>query len=128
MNDERLMTFLPEYALGYWEVRPIHDNTSRWRAVNTKTGEEHIAYSYRSAYFLCYLFNDQSRWYHYRDMSNLTITDVGYTFHSPPKANWKFMFGEESNTWVQFYKKKGPNAFQRWLYKKVFGVYWERVE
>ena len=126
MNNE---TYLPEYELGFWEVRPIHDNTPRWRAVNMKTGEEHIAYSYASANFLCNLFNEQSRWYYYKNRETLTISDKEYTFYSsPPKANWRFILGEESQTYFQFYLKKGPNAFQRWLYRKVFGIYWERVE
>lgn len=127
MNDERLMTFLPEYELGFWEVRPIHDNTPRWRVVNTKTGEEHIAYSYASANFLCNLFNDQSRGHHYRN-GTFSVPYIQGTFASPPKANWKVMLGEDSNTYFHFHVKKGPNAFQRWLYKKVFGVYWEKIE
>ena len=40
-----------------------------------------------------------------------------YPFHSPPKANVKFQFGEDSNTFIVCYVSKPPNAFQRWMHK-----------
>ena len=53
---------------------------------------------------------------------------ITHTFQSPPKANWKVMFGDSTDTWIQFYIKNPPNRFQRWLIGKVFGVRWLPVE
>jgi len=48
-------------------------------------------------------------------------------FHSPPKANVKFKFGEESNTFIVCYVKKPPNAFQRWMLRTLLGIYMELI-
>ena len=62
------------------------------------------------------------------DQLYLKPTTVEYTFHSPPKANYKVMFGDNNNTFIQMYLKNPPNRFQRWLTYKVFGVKIEKIE
>ena len=48
-------------------------------------------------------------------------------FRSPPKANVKFQFGEDSNTFIVCYVSKPPNAFQRWMLKTLLGIYMEII-
>lgn len=126
-TNDTVTTYLPDYSLGFWEVKTIHDNTGRWLVVNRKTGEEHTAYSYRSAFFLCNLFNDQSQWYNYNNGGFITISPQ-FPFHNPPKANWRFYFGDSRDTYFQFYIKKPPNIIQRWLIKIILGIIWEPVK
>lgn len=103
-----------------------------YAVINCITNEQHIAYSYKSAAFLQRLFNDQSYWYNYeRNGTTITLgsnsTGISYAFSSPPQANWRYSFGDSTNTYFQFYLKKAPNAFQRWAYYKILGVKWEKV-
>jgi hypothetical protein len=46
---------------------------------------------------------------------------------SIPKANWRYCFGDSKDTYFQFYLEKAPNAFQRWMYYKILGIRWEKV-
>jgi hypothetical protein len=120
--------------LGEWEVRPIHDNTPRWRVVNNKTGEDHIAHSHKSATFLSNLFNEQSRWYEYRNYGFITTTTNGllgsnrnYSITSHPKPNWRFYIGDSTLVYFELYFRKPPNLIQRWLIKKILGITWEPI-
>lgn len=124
---DTVTTHFSDYSLGFWEVKTIHDNTGRWLVVNRKTGEEHTAYSYKSAFFLCNLFNDQSQWYSYKNVEFI-IRSPQDSFHNPPKANWKLYFGDSRNTYFQFYIKNPPNLIQRWLIRKLVGINWESVK
>lgn len=119
---------------GNWQVQQQDDNT--YLVISSSTGEQHTAYSYRSAYFLQQMFNDQHYWYNYERhgttitlSSSLTLDDsVGLTVHSMPQANWRYTFGDSKDTYFQFYLKNGPNAFQRWAYYKILGIKWEKIK
>lgn len=50
-----------------------------------------------------------------------------YKTSTPPKANWRFHFGDSSDEYFQFYIKNAPNRFQRWMIKKVLGIRWEKI-
>lgn len=107
-------------------------NTDTYLVIHSSTGEQHIAYSHRSACFLQQQFNDQSHWYNYeRNGTTITLgsssTGISYAFSSPQQANWRYSFGDSKDTYFQFYLKKAPNAFQRWAYYKILGVKWEKV-
>jgi hypothetical protein len=115
-----------------WRVEQQDDKTHL--VINNNTGEQHTALSYRSAYFLQQMFNDQDYWYNYERHSttitwnsNSTLTYKSAVVGSLPTANWRYCFGDSKDTYFQFYLEKGPNAFQRWMYYKILGVKWEKV-
>jgi hypothetical protein len=115
-----------------WRVEQQDDKTHL--VINNNTGEQHTALSYRSAYFLQQMFNDQDYWYNYERngttitwASNAIMSSSTYSITNHPTANWRYSFGDSENTYFQFYIKKGPNAFQRWMYYKILGVKWEKV-
>jgi hypothetical protein len=114
-----------------WRVEQQDDKT--YLVINNITGEQHVALSYKSAYFLQQMFNDQGYWYNYeRNGTTITWADntITYGTHSitnHPTANWRYYFGDSKDTYFQFHIKKGPNAFQRWMYYKILGVKWEKV-
>lgn len=131
MSDTGITSF--QYSLGFWVIKTIHDNTGRWLVVNNKTGEEHTAYSYRSAHFLCDLFNDQSKWFEYKNGGFITTigldgTGPSFSIYNHAKANWRFYFGDSRDTFFQFYIKNPPNLIQRWFIKKLVGITWEPVK
>ena len=45
-----------------------------------------------------------------------------YTFKMSPAPNVKLSFGETTDTYFQFYVKKPPNAFHRWMVRKLLGI------
>lgn len=45
-----------------------------------------------------------------------------YTFKMPPTANVKLSLGDVTNTYFQFYVEKPPNAFHRWMTRKLLGI------
>jgi hypothetical protein len=49
------------------------------------------------------------------------------TFHSTPIPNVRVRFGKDSNMNIQFYAKTAPNKLQRWMLRKVFGIYMELI-
>jgi hypothetical protein len=51
-----------------------------------------------------------------------------YVFYSPPKQNWRWRFGDSQDVYFQFHIKNPPNRLQRWIFKKLTGIRWERVE
>jgi len=53
--------------------------------------------------------------------------DYNVVFRSLPEPNLKISFGENSNTHIQFYSKKKPNKFQRWMMKKLLGIVMEVI-
>jgi hypothetical protein len=115
-----------------WRVEQQDDKTHL--VINNNTGEQHTALSYRSAYFLQQMFNDQDYWYNYERngstitwASNAIMSSSTYSITNHPTANWKYSFGDSKDTYFQFYLEKGPNAFQRWMYYKILGVKWEKV-
>lgn len=62
-------------------------------------------------------------------MSDIDYTKSGGTYDLPTfqQANWKVTFGEDTNFSLQLYVKKGPNLLQRWLYRKLLGLRWEKM-
>ena len=50
-----------------------------------------------------------------------------YELYVPPKPNWRFYLGDSLDVYFQFYIKNAPNRFQRWMFKKVLGVRWEKI-
>lgn len=50
-----------------------------------------------------------------------------FTLPLPPQSNWRFYFGDSPDVYFQFYIKNAPNRFQRWMFKKVLGVRWEKI-
>lgn len=116
-----------------WHVQQ-QDDKNTYLVINSSTGEQHTAYSYRSAYFLQQQFNDQDYWYNYERHgttitwnTNSTLNYSSAIVGSIPKANWRYCFGDSKDTYFQFYLKKAPNAFQRWMYYKILGIRWEKV-
>lgn len=61
-----------------------------------------------------------------------TMNEINFTakestrFAAPPAPNVKITFGDTC-FYLRFYDKKIPNAFQRWLIHKCFGVKIERI-
>ena len=55
-----------------------------------------------------YIYNENSA-------SNATLT-------ISPKPNLKIQFGEDSTFYIQFYSKKTPTRFQRWMMRKLLGI------
>jgi hypothetical protein len=51
-----------------------------------------------------------------------------YSFYQPPKPNWQISFGGATNTRIAIYVENPPNKFQRWMIKKVLGIYWSKIE
>ena len=45
-----------------------------------------------------------------------------YTFKIPPTANVKLSFGDNTDTYFQFYVKKPPNSFHCWMVRKLLGI------
>jgi hypothetical protein len=45
-----------------------------------------------------------------------------YTFKMPPTANVKLSLGDATNTYCQFYVENPPNAFHRWMTRKLLGI------
>lgn len=116
-----------------WLIRR-QGNTDTYLVIHSSTGEQHTAYSHKSACFLQQMFNDQDYWYNYERhgttitlSSGSTLNSIAYAFSSPPQANWRYSFGDSKDTYFQFYLKKAPNAFQRWMYYKILGIKWEKV-
>jgi len=60
-------------------------------------------------------------------MTGTTNNDYNGAFQSLPEPNLKISFGENSNTHIQFYSKKKPNKFQRWMMKKLLGIVMEVI-
>jgi hypothetical protein len=115
-----------------WRIEQQADKTHL--VINNKTGEQHTALSYRSAYFLQNMFNDQDYWYNYERNgttitwnSNSTLVYNSTVVGNFPTANWRYCFGDSKDTYFQFYLEKGPNTFQRWMYRKILGIRWEKV-
>lgn len=94
---------------------------------NSLTNEKHAALSLQSAVFLRNLFNEQDYWYNYTRYAfkNITLKDTGLTLSQ--QANWRVQIGDDNNTFVQFYIKKGPNWFQRKAYALIFKLYWSKL-
>lgn len=58
----------------------------------------------------------------------ISASDGGYKIYNPPKANWRWKFGDSPDVYFQFHIKNPPNRFQRWLFEKMLGIKWERIE
>jgi hypothetical protein len=113
----------------------LDDDPDLYVVKNNITGEKHTALSYKSAHFLENLFNNQHVWYTYdRHGMSPYVTSASngslkFQYDSTyPKANWKYSFGDSPDVYFQFYLKKPPNRVQRWMYRLVFGVKWEKIE
>jgi hypothetical protein len=64
----------------------------------------------------------------YEKFAALRNYNYEYKMYQPPKANWRWKFGDSPDVYFQFHTKKPPNRFQRWLFQKMLGIKWERVE
>lgn len=106
-----------------WQFEECNDVYSVY---NTITNEKHTALSLKSAVFLRNLFNEQDYWYSYvrHGFKNITLKDSTLRL---PQANWRVQIGEDTNTFVQFYIKNGPNWFQRKAYAIIFKLYWSKI-
>lgn len=51
-----------------------------------------------------------------------------HVFSYPPKQNWRWKFGDSQDVYFQFHIKNPPNRLQRWIFKKLTGIRWERIE
>jgi hypothetical protein len=49
------------------------------------------------------------------------------TFSNPPNPNVRIRFGQDSNMNIQFYTNSMPNKLQRWMLRKVFGIWMELI-
>lgn len=136
MLDQTYTISAATWPLRVWRVEKQGD-TDIHLVINDSTGEQHTALSYRSAFFLQNMFNDQHNWYNYErhsttityssDSRLMWATQPSSVIGSLPKANWRYCFGDSKDTYFQFYLKKAPNAFQRWMYYKILGIRWEKV-
>ncbi len=59
--------------------------------------------------------SNESYTYNENSASNATLT-------ISPKPNLKLQFGEDSTFYIQFYSKKKPTRFQRWMMRKLLGI------
>lgn len=55
------------------------------------------------------------------------MTDKKIMFHTEPNPNVRIRFGQDSNMNIQFYTNSMPNKFQRWMLRKVFGIWMELI-
>lgn len=53
---------------------------------------------------------------------NMDEFSNGWEIHNPPKANVKMSLGTDTNLHFIYHADKVPNAFQRWLLKKLLGI------
>ena len=107
-----------------WQFEKSNDVYSVY---NTISNEKHTALSLESAIFLRNLFNEQDYWYNYirYGFKNLILKDTNSLML--PQANWRVQIGDDTNTYVQFYIKNGPNWLQRKAYALVFKLYWSKI-
>jgi len=54
--------------------------------------------------------------------TSISSSNDTYTFKMPPPANVKLSFGDNTDTYFQFYVKKLPNFFHRWMVRKLLGI------
>ena len=90
-------------------------------------GEVYEFSTYASSFFLEKMWNENDMNWKWRENTITVTSSENYVFLSPPTANWRVHIGDSTNVHIQFYVKKGPNRFQRWLYKKVFGLTWNKI-
>jgi hypothetical protein len=125
--------------INYSYNRAIVNN--RWRYFQSENDQKWIItddkyrYSFdtpASAKFLTELWNKTEFELNY---GNSTLTTIPFTenlgtvkFSSPPKSNWKWMFGDSPDVYFQFHIKNPPNRFQRWFFNKMTGIKWEKVD
>lgn len=107
-----------------------------YHVIHSETKERHTFTTYKSAYFIQQLFNDQERWYNWErhgfttntlDAGRIVSTQTYSIASSYPQANWRFDFGDDSNTWFTMYLKKGPNWFKRKMFWWILGVKWSKL-
>lgn len=106
-----------------------------YHVIHSETKERHTFTTYKSAYFIQQLFNDQERWYNwerhgfYTNTLNagMIVSTNAYSIASKPQANWRFDFGDDSSTWFTMYLKKGPNWFKRKMFWWILGVKWSKI-
>jgi len=73
------------------------------------------------------LAGNEGHMLNHQELKMPTEEAITYTFTPPPKPNWKITLSKDSNTWFQFYTVNAPNAFQRWMIKKVLGIHWIKI-
>jgi hypothetical protein len=115
----------------------IH-NMNRWRYFQSENDQKWIItddkyrYSFdtqASAKFLTDLWNRTER---ELNCGNSTLTTLTGSLHiaavnSPPKANWRWWFGDSPDVYFAFHIKNPPNRFQRWMFEKMTGIRWEKL-
>lgn len=109
-------------AYGGWNIKESDGEPKTFTVY--KYDEQYTFNTYRSAYFIQNLFNDQDRWRQFKDGDTITLSsDSAYIMKTMPDANVRLYFGsEDTNTFFQFYCAKIPNRIQRWLTAKLFGI------
>ena len=110
-------------AYGGWNIKESEGEPKTFSVY--KYDERYTFNTYRSAYFIQNLFNDQDNWKMFKDGNTVTLSSdsQAYVIQSFPEANVRLHFGsEDTNTFIQFYCAKIPNRFQRWLSGKLFGI------
>lgn len=119
-----------------WQVehRSTVDDVEEW--VVYRDGEEHTFTTYKSAYFIQQLFNDQERWYNWErhgysttllNPDGIAISTNAYSIASYPQANWKMEFGDDTATFFTMYLKKGPGWFRRKMFRLILGITWSKI-
>lgn len=117
-----------------WEVEKRSDD--EWLVVNRETKETHTFKTHESAYFIQRLFNEQVQWYNWErhgynttflNTDGLAISTNAYSITSYPQANWKLEFGDSGSTFLTMYLKKGPNWFQRKMFRLILGITWSKI-
>jgi hypothetical protein len=57
----------------------------------------------------------------------MTDKEQSATFINPPNPNVRIRFGQDSNMNIQFYTNSIPSKLQRWMLRKVFGIWMELI-
>ena len=57
----------------------------------------------------------------------MTDKEQSATFINSPNPNIRIRFGQDSNMNIQFYTNSIPSKLQRWMLRKVFGIWMELI-
>ena len=57
----------------------------------------------------------------------MTDREILISSINTPSPNVRIRFGQDSNMNIQFYTNSMPNKLQRWMLRKVFGIWMELI-